>query len=53
MFIFTESASSGLVTSNSYNHPGEHKAQGKLTVRDLVTVFLLTELVTHESRFLL
>ena len=45
------SATSGLVTSNLCNHPDEHKAQGKLTVRDLVTAFLLTELVTLESGF--
>jgi hypothetical protein len=49
--IQRESATSGLVTSNLYNHPDVHKAQGKLTVRDLVTVFLLTEPVTPESGF--
>jgi hypothetical protein len=49
--IQRESATSGLVTSNLYNHPDEHKVQGKLTVRDLVKVFLLTGLVTPENGF--
>ena len=53
MFIFRGNLPlRGLVTSNLYNHPDEHKAQGKLAVRDLVTAFLLTELVTPESGFL-
>jgi len=49
--IQRESATCGLVTSNLYNHPDEHKAQGKLTVRDLVTIYLPTEIVTPESGF--
>jgi hypothetical protein len=46
-----ESATSDLVISSLYNHSDERKAQSKLTVKDLVTVFLLTELVTPESGF--
>ena len=49
--IQRESATSSLVKSNLYNHPDEHKAQGNLTVRKLVTVFLLIELVTPKSGF--
>ena len=51
VYIQMESATSGLVTSNLHNNPDEHKAQDKLTVRDLVKVFLLTQLVTHETGF--
>ena len=30
--IYRKSASSGLVTTTIYNHPAQHKGQGKLTV---------------------